>query len=235
MRGKFLVIVAVALGALVVFMINSQFQAYEAKANPKTRKFWRATGDIAPGLTVDAVMQDNRRLLQPTTDLPEAFAMAYPDAVDDSRIDSVKDQVISRPLKAGEFLQMKDLAPLSAADMRASIPEGKVAVSISVSAQTSVGYLIAPGDVVDVYVTSTHQDPAAPGGVAVTATVAVGDLTVHAIDNIVARPDGVPVRPRGAAYQTVTVVATPEDAGKLIAALTRGKATLALKGKKKAT
>jgi pilus assembly protein CpaB len=232
--GKLMVVVAVVLGAFAVYVIHGQFDALRAEANPPTQRFYRATGDVAPGMLVSEATSDSVRLILPTTELPQGFARAYPYAINEASIGAFRTKKIERPVKAGEFLQQAHLEPLSNAEILATIPAGKKVVAIGVSAQSAVGYLVSPGDVVDVYVTSTRQDPEAPGGVVPEARVAVPDVTVYAVDNVIARQDGVPVRPRGAAYQTVSVIVDPDQAATLIALLTQGKATLALKSRKPA-
>jgi Flp pilus assembly protein CpaB len=230
--GKFLVVVAVVLGAIVVLLLNSMISDYEKKANPPTRTFYRATADIAPGITVADAIADARRLIVAEKNIPEGFAKAYPYAVDDIQMEYTKKRRISRPIKAGEFLMQEHLDPLSAEDIRLSIPDGQEAVSIGVNAESSLGYLVAPGDVVDVVLVTTKTDPKTPGASTIEAKPIVTDAPVWAIDSLVGRKDGVPVRPRGTTYTTVTVTATHEDAMKILAAKQQGKLTLVLKSKK---
>jgi Flp pilus assembly protein CpaB len=227
--GKFLIVIAVILGIFVVVVINGQFKTLEEKANPKTRLFYRATADVQPGLTVEEAASDGRRLIQKTTPLPEEFARQYPGAVDEVSFSIFAKKPIVRPLKAGEFLQQSHLEPLTSAEVQMTIPEGMKVVAIGVTAASSVGYLIAPGDYVDVYITASHQDPKAPGGSATEARLAVDKpLLVYAVDDVRATADGTPVRPRGKSYSTVSLLVTAKQAEELIVALQSGKATLAL-------
>ena len=84
MKGKMLVLVAVLLGMAVVFLVNSRFSEYEQKANPPTKRLYKAAADIRPGVTVlDAI--DRTHLLQPVDEVPQSFADANPDFVDDAQ------------------------------------------------------------------------------------------------------------------------------------------------------
>jgi pilus assembly protein CpaB len=230
--GKFLVVVAIVLGAIVVVLLNSMISEYERKANPPTRTFYRATADVAPGITVADAMADASRLLVAEKNIPEGFAKAYPYAIDEFQMEYTRKRRISRPIKAGEFLVQEHLDPLSSEDIRLSIPEGHEAVAIGVNSETSVSYLVAPGDVVDVVLVSAKADPKVAGASVVEAKPIVTDVRVWAIDSLIGRKDGVPVRARGTTYSTVTVTASHEDAMKLLAAKQAGKLTLILKSKK---
>ena len=233
MSSKFLVVVAVVLGAIVVYLINTTIKGYEEKANPPTKTFYRASGDIAPGLSVGDALSDSKHLLVPERSLPESFARTMPSAVDDVQMEFTKGRRIERPMKAGEFLEQKHLDPISAADMRLAIPEGEALVTITVNAESSVGYLVAPGDVVDVVVVSTRTDPTVPGGTIIEAKTLLADVKVHAVDNLIGRRDGMPVKPRGSTYGTVTLSASPEDVMKVLAAKLTGKLSLVMKSKSK--
>ena len=232
MSGKFLVVVAIVLGAIVVVLLNSMISDYEKKANPPTRTFFRATADVAPGITVADAMADGNRLIVAEKNIPEGFAKAYPYAIDEFQMEYTRRRKIARPIKAGEFLVQEHLDPLSGEDIRLSIPEGQEAISIPVNAETSVSYIVAPGDVVDIILLTSHADPKAPGGTALEARPVVTDVRVWAIDSLVGRKDGVPIRARGTSYATVTITAPHEDAMKIVAAKQAGKLTLVLKSKK---
>ena len=139
---------------------------------------------------------------------------------------------MSRPIRAGEFLMMTHLQPLSTEELRSRIPEGHETITISVSAETSVGYLVAPGDVVDVTQVVTKNDVKAPGGVVIEPVSIATDVLVFAVDSLVASPSGTTVRPRGVSYATVTLAAPHDAWTKLMAARQAGKLTLVLKSKK---
>jgi len=231
MKGKALVVVSILLGVVVVFLINKRFSTLEKKANPPMETFYEATADILPGINVGAARSGNPPLLK-EVEAPKEWARNYPDALDALEMKRFAHRNVRRAVKAGEYLRMVHLQGISPAEMRAEIPEGSVAASFTVSQETSVAFLIAPGDTVDVYLVYTEADPAAPGGVRPVTQKVGSDLTIFAVDNVLLRNDGTVIRPRGGTYQSVTIASSPENIEKLIGAREQGRLTLVLKGKK---
>ena len=230
MKGKALVVVAILLGVVVVVLINQRFSALEKKANPKMATLYEATADIMPGVNIGAARAGRPPLLKEIK-VPQSWADGYPDALDEVEMKQFGHRTIRRAVKAGEYLRMIHLQPVTPAEMRARLPEGHVAASITVSQETAVGFLVAPGDVVDVYLISVEADPQAEGGTVAKAKKVGQDLTVFAVDNILQRTDGVVIKPRGGSYQSVTIASTPQNIEKLIAARALGRLTLVLKGR----
>jgi Flp pilus assembly protein CpaB len=229
-KNRNLILLAVALGVVVVLLINARFSDLEAKANPPTTTFFEALVDIEPGLKLsDAV--GKLRLLRPVKEVPEGFAREYPDAVDAAEYAAHEGDEIARTVRAGAFLRMGDLRPLTSAEISARIPAGHLAVSVAVSAETSVGYLVAPGDRVDVFLVKVVRDPDASGGTRGKAELVGSDLNVFAVDRLVQPEAGArsPVRFRGEAFRTVTLTGRPEDLTRLLEARAEGTLTLALR------
>jgi pilus assembly protein CpaB len=231
-KGKMLVLVAVLLGVAVVFLVNSKFAEYEQKTKVRTRRLYKAAADVKPGGTVLEAL-DKTKLLQPVDEVPEAFADSTPDFVD-SEIEWAKKLTITRSIRAGDYLRLSHLQAQVAAELPATIPEGTKLFTMSVDQQTSVGYLVAPGDRVDVYLVWTRPDPKEPGGVAVESTSIVDDALVFAVDNTIMSRDGTLVRPRGTSYTSVTFALAPGDFDKVIVGAKRGKLSMTLKARKPA-
>ena len=230
MKGKFLVVVALVIGVVVVVMLNSTWKGYEDKLHVPTRNFYRATADVTPPMTVDQAV--GLKLIVEEQGLPESFARSYPYAVDAVQMNFLNKKRIERPIKGGEFLQQFHLEPMSADDIRLTIPAGQEVIAIPVTAETSLGYLISPGDLIDVVLVQMGKDPKEPGKSTAEASTVVTDARVYAVDSLVGRADGVPVKPRGVAYNIVNVTLPHDQAMKLVAAKTLGKLTLVLKSKK---
>ena len=230
MKGKILVLVAMLLGVAVVFLVNSRFAEYEERANPPKKTLYKAAADIQPGSTVQAALEESH-LLQAVKEVPESFANSNPDFVD-TEIEWARKLTITRAIRAGDFLRMSHLQVLSSAEVSATIPEGAKLHTIKVDQVSSVGYLVAPGDLVDVYVISTRPDPAQPGGVAVETPIVSSDVLVFAVDNSMMSRDGTLARPRGTPYTSVTFALGAGELEKMLAASQRGKLTLTLKSKK---
>jgi Flp pilus assembly protein CpaB len=233
MKGKFLVIVAVLMGIVVVVMLNATWKGYEEKLNVPMRTFYRATADVTPPLTVDQAM--TQRLIVEQKSLPESFASTYPYAVDEVQMIFQRKKRIERPIKGGEFLQQYHLEPMSSEEIRLTITPGNMVVSVPVTAESSLGYMIAPGDIVDVVLVTSTEDAKIPGARNAEAKVIISDAKVFALDSLVGRADGVPVKPRGSQYGLVILDLPPDDAMRLMAAKTLGKLSLMLKSAKKQT
>jgi Flp pilus assembly protein CpaB len=230
MKGKFLVIVAVVIGIVVVVMLNSTWKSYEEKLNVPMRTFYRATADVTPPMTVDQARA--LKLIVEEKSLPESFARSYPYAVDELQMNYQNKKRIERPIKSGEFLQVPHLEPLSGDEIKLKIPAGHTVVAIPVNSESSLGYLIAPGDLIDVVLITTGNDPKDPAKKVAEAKTVAADVRVFSVDALVGRADGVPVKPRGVVYGLVNVTLPDEEALKLMAAKSLGKLTLVLKSKK---
>ncbi len=226
MKGKMLVVVAILLGVVAVFLVNSQMGELEKKANPPTKAYFKARVDVAPapGLTVREAIEGKVKYFEVRDTIPESFASSYKDAIEQGQLALWADRPIARPIRAGAFLTQADLTPDPIA-----IPEGHVVAAIAVSQETAVGFQIAPGDIVDVYLTRARQDPKAAGGQVADAEAVLSGVTVYATGDLVlsAAADAPRVKPK--TYPTVTLLLTEAQAPKLIAAQALGRLTLVLK------
>ena len=116
------------------------------------------------------------------------------------------------------------IAPVDAgAGLSVTIPQGMRAVSVAVNDVVAVAGFVTPGKMVDVLVTGTAPGGAMAGS-AVTETIlenirvlAAGQKTVQDREG---KPETVPV---------ITLLVTPDQAGKLTMASTEGKIQLALR------
>jgi pilus assembly protein CpaB len=110
----------------------------------------------------------------------------------------------------------------SGAGLSATIPEGMRAVSVSVNDVVGVAGFVTPGTMVDVLVTGNTVG--ASGGSSVTRTILENIRVLAAGQKMEqdreGKPENVPV---------ITLLVTPEDAGKLTMASTEGKIQLALR------
>jgi pilus assembly protein CpaB len=110
----------------------------------------------------------------------------------------------------------------SGAGLSATIPEGMRAVSVSVNDVVGVAGFVTPGTMVDVLVTGNTVG--ANGGSSVTRTILENIRVLAAGQKMEqdreGKPENVPV---------ITLLVTPEDAGKLTMASTEGNIQLALR------
>jgi len=225
MKSNKTILIAIALGILAVVLVNAHISRLKAKAEEPKVTFYRATVDILPGQTVnDAVAQ---KYLVAFREIPLSFARAYPKAVDGREYDLWANHRIERAIPAGEFLQTHHLKVSSSNELARMIPTGHSLIAIPANQDTAVGFLIAPGDVVDVYATQKHRDATKPGGMEVVVLPVARGLTVFAVGDYYG-PEGDTVRPRGRGYDSITLSGATADIEQILAARQRGTLTLTL-------
>lgn len=221
MKNRKLLGFAVVLGAVAVFLVNSKLGDLEAKANPPSTMLYRATVNIEPaaGLTLEAAVK--QQLLEPVKNVPLSLLKSLRDAVDSDIFETWKREQIARTIRAGDWLRTEHLARLSTTEVSARLradpsdPRGggsDVALGLTVNAETAVGFLVSPGDRVDVWSTRMIRDATLGEGQRASARKVGQNLRVFAVDSLVLpTPDerGA-VRFRGQSYRTVSL-RVPED------------------------
>jgi pilus assembly protein CpaB len=140
-----------------------------------------------------------------------------------SDITEVANRAVITNIAENEPILASNLASTeSGAGLSATIPEGMRAISVSVNDVVGVAGFVTPGTMVDVLVTG--QSVGAGGGTSVTRTILENIKVLAAGQKMEqdreGKPENVPV---------ITLLVTPEDAGKLTMASTEGKIQLALR------
>jgi len=140
-----------------------------------------------------------------------------------SDITDVANRAVINNIAENEPILAANLASTeSGAGLSATIPEGMRAVSVSVNDVVGVAGFVTPGTMVDVLVTGNTVGPG--GSSSVTRTILENIKVLAAGQKMEqdreGKPENVPV---------ITLLVTPEDAGKLTMASTEGKIQLALR------
>ena len=141
-----------------------------------------------------------------------------------TRIEDCVNRALITPVAANELILDSKLASKeSGAGLPATIPEGMRALSVSVNEVVGVAGFVIPGTMVDVLVTGRLSG--GQGG--------DNNITRTILENVRVLAAGQKIEPdREGKPQTVTVITllvSPEDAGKLTMASTEGKIQLALR------
>lgn len=225
MKSNKLIVIAIVLGILAIVLVNTHVSKLQSKAEEPKVTFYRATADVLPGRTVSGAVK--LKLLVPLKEIPISFAKAYPTAIDGAEYEIWAKKRIERAIPAGEFLQAHHLKVSSATELARMIPDGHSLTAIAANQDTTVGFLTAPGDIVDVYYTSIRKDPSQPGGMAAEAVLVSKGLTVFAVGDYYG-PVRELVRPRGHAYGSITLSGPRAEIEKVIAATKLGKLTLTI-------
>lgn len=142
-----------------------------------------------------------------------------------TRMEDCTNRALLTPVAANEPILESKLASIQAgAGLPATIPEGMRAVSVAVNDVVGVAGFVTPGTMVDVLVTGMIAGPNSSGASTITRTILENVRVLAAGQKIEQDRDGKP-----ATVPVITLLVTPEDAGKLTMASTEGKIQLALR------
>lgn len=140
MDPKKLIVLAVVMGAAAVLLLQLQI----SKARGEAVTVFQATEARQPGETLDGVLR--------STTLPLNVYTGVKSQVPTQELEGwVKSTPLVRPVAAGETITFDMLQ--RSADTGLKIKTGMRAVSIEVKGAQAVGYLVRPGDYVDVIAT----------------------------------------------------------------------------------
>lgn len=128
---------------------------------------------------------------------------------------------------AGEPIQESRLVKAGAAGyLSAILPAGKRAVATEISAETSAGGFVVPGDYVDVILARRDREAEKQNGVeSYTSETIISKVRVLAVDQTVEDKNGQKV----VVGRTVTLELTPRQAETIVAAKQMGQLSLALR------
>ncbi|MGA3294803.1 MAG: Flp pilus assembly protein CpaB [Candidatus Acidiferrales bacterium] len=140
-----------------------------------------------------------------------------------------KEDCVSRaliaPVAENEPILESKLAPKgSSAGLAAVIPEGMRAMSVAVNDVIGVAGFVTPGTMVDVMVTGAVSGPSQGGAQNITRTILENVRVLAAGQKVEQDRDGKPQT-----VPVITLLVTPDDAGRLAMASTEGKIQLALR------
>jgi pilus assembly protein CpaB len=216
-RNRLLIglVVALVLAFLVSAFVFRQFQRVSSQsvAAVPTRHIVIAAEPLELGTLLDA--SKLRTISWPANEPISGACTEVQECTNRALITSVQEN---------EPILDSKLAPVDAgAGLSVTIPQGMRAVSVAVNDVVAVAGFVTPGKMVDVLVTGTAPGGAMAGS-AVTETIlenirvlAAGQKTVQDREG---KPETVPV---------ITLLVTPDQAGKLTMASTEGKIQLALR------
>ncbi|HEY6271666.1 MAG TPA: Flp pilus assembly protein CpaB [Terriglobales bacterium] len=142
-----------------------------------------------------------------------------------TRIEDCADRALIADVAANELILDTKLAPKeSGAGLPAVIPEGMRALSVAVNDVVGVAGFVMPGTVVDVLVTGKMSSGNRGTEDTVTRTILENVRVLAAGQKIEQDRDGKPQT-----VPVITLLVSPEDAGRLAMASTEGKIQLALR------
>jgi pilus assembly protein CpaB len=142
-----------------------------------------------------------------------------------TRVEDCTNRALITAVAENEPILDSKLASVQAgAGLSATIPEGMRAVTVGVNDVIGVAGFVTPGTMVDVLVTGMITGPNTGGGSTITRTILENVRVLAAGQKIEQDRDGKPQT-----VPVITLLVTPDEAGKLTMASTEGKIQLALR------
>lgn len=213
LQPKVMIPIAILAGAIATL------GAYKIIEN-KSRKAEMAVVETRP-VVVAAVQLEIGDVLGPENLMVKDWPADLAPSHSYSSVDMLRDRVLKTPLTPGEPVLPSKLAPEgSIGGFSSLIPPGMRAMTVPVNVVSGVGGFILPKTRVDVLVTASPSISKEEA----TAKILLQNVEVMAIDQTVEKDDTSPM-----AVKSVTLLVTPEQAGKLALAMNEGTLQLALR------
>ena len=209
-RLLFIGFVALALGALVAFVVYKNLQIRSGANNEPGVDVVLATADVQVGARLEG--RDVRIARIPASVAPPN---AYHSAA------SIIGRGVILPIQRGEFILPSKLAAENAGSgLPSLIPPGMRAVSVRVNEVVAVAGFVVPGTRVDVLLTGNPQGASESQTTTVLENVLVIAAGQKLERNAAGEPQSTPV---------ITLLVSPDDAQKLTLASSQGHIQLALR------
>jgi pilus assembly protein CpaB len=211
-------ILGLVFAVIVAFFLSTfVYRQFKKASNAKpvaTQHIVVASSPLQLGTRVSA---NNLRLIAWPADEPVAGSF--------SRIEDCANRALITPVAANELiLDSKLAARESGAGLPATIPEGMRALSVAVNDVVGVAGFVMPGTMVDVLVTGKIGGGNKGSEDSITRTILENVRVLAAGQKIEQDREGKPQT-----VPVITLLVSPEDAGKLAMASTEGKIQLALR------
>lgn len=207
-------VIAIAIAFGLSTYVYKQFKQVSNAKPVATGHIVVASRPLQLGTRVDS---DNLRLISWPADEPVAGAF--------TRIEDCAGRALITPVAANELVLDSKLASKeSGAGLPATIPQGMRALSVAVNDVVGVAGFVMPGTMVDVLVTGKISGGQSGSEQSVTRTILENIRVLAAGQKIEQDREGKPQT-----VPVITLLVSPEDAGKLAMASTEGKIQLALR------
>lgn len=172
-----------------------------------------AARDLRPGVALSAQNVAVR-------EVPGAFL--HSEAIRADRWSELSGRVLARSLQSGEPVLMAHLAQELAAGFSSQLDRGMRALTFPVDEESSISGMLAPGDRIDIFFTTTNGNEATTLPLLANVQVVATGMRTRTNENHPGLQDQ-------RQYRTVTVTVTPRDAAKITLAQDAGRITIALR------
>lgn len=153
-------------------------------------------------------------------EVPGAFL--HSEAIHADRWNQISGRVLARSLQSGEPVLAAHLAQELAAGFSSQLDHGMRALTFPVDEESSISGMLAPGDRIDLFFTTTSGNEA-------TTLPLLSNVQVIATGMRTLTNENHPGLQDQRQYRTVTVTVTPQDAAKITLAQDAGKITITLR------
>jgi pilus assembly protein CpaB len=210
---------ALAAGGAAAYFANEYIdeslaeRRAELDAQYSTVKVIVAAQDLRPGTILSAQTVAVR-------EVPNAFL--HEEAIRAERWGEFAGRVLARPLRSGEPVLLAHMAKDPSAGFSAQLADGMRALTFPVDEESSIAGMLAPGDRIDLFFTTTH-------GNETTTLPLLANVQVIATGMRTLTNEHHPEVQGQRHYRTVTVLVTPQDAAKITLAQDAGKLTITLR------
>lgn len=154
-------------------------------------------------------------------EMPRAFL--HTDAVLADNWNSIAGRVLVHPIKSGEPVLQSHLAGDIAAGFSSQLAAGMRALTFPVNDEASIAGMLAPGDRIDIFFTTTS------GNESVTLPLLLNIPVIATGIRTVTNARYLEDKQQPRQYNTITVSVTPEDAARITLAQDAGKITITLR------
>jgi pilus assembly protein CpaB len=154
-------------------------------------------------------------------EVPKAFLSS--ESIPADRWGTISGRILAHSIRGGEPILLSHLAQELNAGFSSQLAAGMRALTFPVDEQSSISGMLAPGDRIDLFFTTTNANETVT--LPLLADVAVIATGVRTTSNESLIRDKRDV----GAYRTVTVSVTPQDAAKITLAQDAGKVTITLR------
>lgn len=224
MKGTMVTVVMVAgalgAGSAAAYFANDyidrtvQQRRAEIDSQYAPAKVVVASADLRPGSFLSGETVAVR-------EVPRAFL--HSDAILAERWSDIAGRVLSHAVRSGEPVLLSHLAQEAGAGFSSQLDAGKRALTFPVDDESSISQMLAPGDRIDLFFTTTTNNESVT--LPLLANVPVIATGIRTVTNA-AYIEG---RREAAGYSTVTVSVLPEEAAKIAHAQDAGKITITLR------
>jgi len=229
MQSRMPIIVALIAGLAAILLLNLYVGSLQESLRPNLTPVIVTARQLPAGTVLDA--KDIAQAMRPTDALPKL-------AIKWEERSLYLGQRLDLPVPDGDYLIANYFGGIATTAQRLSekidAKANQRALTIPVSAQTSLERSLRPGDRIDLLITYTKTEGAAPGSKPGSAAVGAAKVvTSPLLENVYILSTGqFGLVQTGGSYSTITILVSPDEAKLIIWAMRLGEMAIILRNPK---